>query len=146
MEEMLKTILDEVKGTKQEFLSEMQDMKKEIQEEMQDMKKGLQEEMQDMKKGLQEEMQKMKKELKEEILEEVDNKIEQQTIEIAQELRAVEIFLEKRDNELKEGLEESLEIQKQILEEIRQLKITDNEHEYRIRKLELAQESFYKIY
>lgn len=135
MEEMLKTILEEVKGTKQEFLSEMQDMKKEMQEEMQD-----------MKKEMQEEMQKMKKELKEEILEEVDNKIEQQTIEIAQELRAVEIFLEKRDNQLKEGLEESLEIQKQILEEIRQLKITDNEHEYRIRKLELAQESLCKTY
>ena len=60
----------------------------------------------------------------------------------------VRLFEKLKHEEKKEKAEEppkkSEEVQ--ILEEIRQLKITDNEHEYRIRKLELAQESFYKIY
>ncbi len=155
MEEMLKTILEEVRETKEELHSEMQDMKKglqaemqdmkqELHEEMQDMKKGLQAEMQDMKTELQDEMQQMKKELKEDILLEVDKKIEQQTIEIADEIREVVIFLEKRDNELKETVNESLKIQKGILEEIKQIKIKDNENEYRIRKLEIEQENSWK--
>lgn len=144
MEEMLKTILEEVRGTKEELHNEMQNMRQELHEEIQDVKKGLQEEIQDVKKGLQEEMQKMKKELKEDILLEVDKKIEQQTVEIADAIRDVEIFLEKRDNQLKETVNESLKIQKEMLEEIKQIKITQNEHECRISKLEIEQESTYK--
>ena len=113
MEKILETILEEIKGVKEEV--------QEIREEVKESKQELRDEMQEMKKELQDEMQDMKKELK-------------------TELRAVEIFLEKRDNELKDTLKQTIEVQNEILKELR---INREEHKVfnsRLDKIELRQD------
>ncbi len=147
MEEILKMILKEVKGVKdelrvemqemkQELRAEMQEMKQELRAEMQEMKTGLQTEMQEMKTGLQDEMQKMKTELKDEI----NSKINQQSKEIAHELNEVVIFLEKRDDRIEAKLDKALEVQSEMKKDIRKIETKYKEHEYRISKLEDVQE------
>ncbi len=124
MEKILETILEEIKGIKEEVRNEMQEMKTELREEMQEMKTELREEMQEVKTELRAEM---------------DERFTQQSKEIGEELSNVVIFLEKRDNELKELITGSIKIQTEILKE---LEINRAEHESyntRLHKIELTQ-------
>lgn len=132
MEKILETILEEIKGVKEEV--------REIRGEVKDTKQELRGEMQEMKQELRGEMQEMREELKTEILEEVDNKISQQSKEIAEELHQVVIFLEKRDNEVKATMNEALKIQTEMLKELTKIKVEHKEFDYRISKLEFSQE------
>ena len=113
MEKILETILEEIKGIKEEVRNEMQEMKTELREEMQEVKTELRAEM--------------------------DERFTQQSKEIGEELSNVVIFLEKRDNELKELITGSIKIQTEILKE---LEINRAEHESyntRLHKIELTQ-------
>ena len=113
MEKILETILEEVRGIKEEVRNEMQEMKTELREEMQDMRTELRAEM--------------------------DERFTQQSKEIGEELSNVVIFLEKRDNELKELITGSIKVQTEILKE---LEINRAEHESyntRLHKIELSQ-------
>lgn len=136
MEKILETILTEVKGVKEEvreIRAEVKDTKQELRQEMQVMKEELKTEI------LEEVDKKMEKQSKE-ILEEVDNKIGKQSKEIGQELNEIVIFLEKRDNKIQATLDQTIEIQKEILKE---LEINREEHKIfnaKIHRLELGQQ------
>lgn len=120
MEKVLETILEEIKGVKEE----VRETKQELRNEMQEMKTELREEMQEIKTELRAEM---------------DERFAQQSKEIGEELSNVVIFLEKRDNELKELITGSIKVQNEILKE---LEINRAEHESyntRLHKIELTQ-------
>ena len=125
MEEILKMILKEVKGVKDELRVEMQEMKQELRAEMQEMKQELRAEMQEMKT---------------ELKDEINSKINQQSKEIAHELNEVVIFLEKRDDRIEAKLDKALEVQSEMKKDIRKIETKYKEHEYRISKLEDVQE------
>ena len=135
MEKILETILEEIKGVKEEVRNEMQEMKIELREEMQDMKTELREEMQDMKTELREELQEMKSELRTEM----DERFTQQSKEIGEELSNVVVFLEKRDNELKELITGSIKVQNEILRELDRNRAEHESYDSRLHKIELTQ-------
>lgn len=159
LENMLQTILEEVKSVKVELRAEMQDMKQELRTEMQEMKQELRGEMQGMKQELRGEIQDVKTEIlevmdqkleetkteildvmdqklektKTELREEIDSKTNQQSKEIAEELQQIVIMQERRDDKFQRTVTE-------ILKDIRKIKTQNKEHEYRISKLEDKQE------
>ncbi len=135
MENMLQTILEEIRGVKEEVRNEMQEMKTELREEMQEMKTELREEMQEMKTELREEMQEMKTELRAEM----DERFNQQSKEIGEELSNVVIFLERRDNELKELITGSMKVQNEILRELERNRAEHEAYNTRLHKIELTQ-------
>ena len=118
MEQMLQTILEEIKGLK----GEVQGIKGEVK----DSKTELREEMQEMKTGMQEEM---------------DKRFAKQSKEIAEELNKIVILQERRDNRLESKINLALEIQTEILKDIRKIKIEQKEYDYRISKLEYEQKN-----
>ena len=164
VEQILQTILEEIKGVKKEIQEtktelrseiqqsekglreEMQEMKQELREEMQEMKQELREEMQEMKQELRGEMQEMKQELREEmqeikqeLLSEMDKRFTKQSKEIAQELQQMMILQERRNNEFHERLTKLEEGQKEILLEIRKIQTEIGWYKYKISKLEYVQ-------
>ena len=124
MEKILETILGEIKGVKEEVRNEMQEMKIELREEMQDMKTELREELQEMKSELRTEM---------------DERFTQQSKEIGEELSNVVVFLEKRDNELKELITGSIKVQNEILRELDRNRAEHESYDMRLHKIELTQ-------
>ena len=124
MEKILETILGEIKGVKEEVRNEMQEMKIELREEMQDMKTELREELQEMKSELRTEM---------------DERFTQQSKEIGEELSNVVVFLEKRDNELKELITGSIKVQNEILRELDRNRAEHESYDSRLHKIELTQ-------
>ena len=153
VEQVLQTILEEIKGvkkeiqeTKTELRSEIQQSEKGLREEMQEMKQELREEMQEMKQELRGEMQEMKQELREEmqeikqeLLSEMDKRFTKQSKEIAQELQQIMILQERRNNEFHERLTKLEEGQKEILLEIRKIQTEIGWYKYKISKLEYVQ-------
>lgn len=142
VEQILQTILEEIKGvkkeiqeTKTELRSEIQQSEKGLREEMQEMKQELREEMQEMKQELREEMQ----EIKQELLSEMDKRFTKQSKEIAQELQQMMILQERRNNEFHERLTKLEEEQKEILIEIRKMQTEIGWYKYKISKLEYVQ-------
>ena len=85
MEQLLQTILEEVKGVKKEI----QETKQELHEEIQETKQEIHEEIQ---------------ETKQELLGEMDIRFTKQSKEIAQELQQIMIFQERRNKEFHERL------------------------------------------
>ena len=112
MEQLLQSILEEVKGVK----SEVQQVKTDLRGEMQD----------------------MKKELREELLSEMDVRFAKQSKEIAQELQQILIQQQRRDNKFEERLIKLEEEKKEILLDIRKMQTEVKGHEYRISKLEVG--------
>lgn len=153
VEQILQTILEEIKGvkkeiqeTKTELRSEIQQSEKGLREEMQEMKQELRGEMQEMKQELREEMQEIKQELrgemqeiKQELLSEMDKRFTKQSKEIAQELQQIMILQERRNNEFHERLTKLEEGQKEILLEIRKIQTEIGWYKYKISKLEYVQ-------
>lgn len=142
VEQILQTILEEIKGvkkeiqeTKTELRSEIQQSEKGLREEIQEMKQELREEMQEMKQELREEMQ----EIKQELLSEMDKRFTKQSKEIAQELQQMMILQERRNNEFHERLTKLEEGQKEILLEIRKIQTEIGWYKYKISKLEYVQ-------
>ncbi len=131
VEQILQTILEEIKGVKKEI----QETKTELRSEIQQSEKGLREEMQEMKQELREEMQEMKQEL----LSEMDKRFTKQSKEIAQELQQIMILQERRNNEFHERLTKLEEGQKEILLEIRKIQTEIGWYKYKISKLEYVQ-------
>lgn len=128
MENILQTILEEIRGVKEEVRNEMQEMRTELREEMQEMKIELIELM-DVKL----------KETKTEIRKEMDERFNQQSKEIGEELSNVVIFLEKRDNELKELITGSMKVQNEILRELERNRAEHEAYNTRLHKIELTQ-------
>ncbi len=113
MEKILETILEEIKGVKEEVRNEMQEMKTELREELQEMKSELRTEM--------------------------DERFTQQSKEIGEELSNVVVFLEKRDNELKELITGSIKVQNEILRELDRNRAEHESYDSRLHKIELTQ-------
>ncbi len=139
MENILQTILEEIRGVKEDVRNEMQEMRTELREEMQEMKTELREEMQEMKTELIELMDVKLKETKTEIRKEMDERFNQQSKEIGEELSNVVIFLEKRDNELKELMTGSMKVQNEILRELERNRAEHEAYNTRLHKIELTQ-------
>ncbi len=113
MENILQTILEEIRGVKEDVRNEMQEMKTELREEMQEMKTELRAEM--------------------------DERFNQQSKEIGEELSNVVIFLERRDNELKELITGSMKVQNEILRELERNRAEHEAYNTRLHKIELTQ-------
>lgn len=127
MEKMLETILEEIRGVKEEV--------QEIRVEVKETKQELRNEMQEMKQELRSEMQEMKQELRVEM----EERFAQQSKEIGEELSNVVIFLEKRDNELKEMITESKKVQNEILKELEKNRAEHKVFEARLNQIEITQ-------
>lgn len=115
MEKILETILEEIKGVKEEV--------GEIKVEVRETKQGLRSEMQEMKQGLRKEM---------------DERFSQQSKEIAEELNNIVIYMERRDNELKETINGAIKVQNNILKELEKNKAEHQIFDARLYKLEIA--------
>lgn len=128
MEQVLQTILEEIKGVKKEI----QETKTELCSEIQQSEKGLREEMQEMKQELREEMQ----EIKQELLSEMDKRFTKQSKEIAQELQQIIIQQQRRDSKFEKRLIKLEKEKKEILLDIRKMQTESKGFEYRISKIE----------
>ena len=64
-----------------------------------------------------------------------------QSKEIAEELNKIIILQERRDNRLESKINLALEIQTEMLKDIRKIKIEQKEYDYRISKLEYEQKN-----
>ena len=96
--------------------------------------------MQDMKQEICEEMDRKLEETKQELRQEMDDKLAKQSKEIAQEFNQIAILQERKDNRLEAKIDKSLEMQTEMLKDIKEMKIELKEHEYRISKLEYEQD------
>lgn len=128
MEEVLTKIYEEIVGVK----DEVKNVKVSLREEMQEMKKGLHEEIQEMGQELRNEMQGMKQEIFSEMDKKMDQKLDRQSKEIAQEFHNVIAYIEEKNRKQEK-------VNTEILNELKRNRIEHKEMDLRISKLELRQ-------
>lgn len=117
MEEVLNKIFEEIKGVK---------------DEVKNVKVGLREEMQGMGQELRNEMQGMKQEIFSEMDKKMDQKLDRQSKEIAQEFHNVIAYIEEKNRKQEK-------VNTEILNELKRNRIEHKEMDLRISKLELRQ-------
>jgi len=133
MEEVLEMILTEIKGVKEEVKEEKEEVK-EVRIEVKDIRTDLEK----TKIELREEMQEMKKE----IYREMDYRFDKQSKEIAEELRNLTVYFEAKNREI---VEANIEINKEILKELKRNRMEHKIFNARLDNIELAQANLEEI-